>query len=832
MRVSSCTDFYHPYEPYDIQLELMRCIYDLLNEGKKLAILESPTGTGKTLSLICSVVTWLRDNKADLIVGLNQVGPEKNSSDDDDSDDDADEPDWVNDAYKSSALESKLQDISDYEHYLDKMESKTKNSNSIEQYQTRKKRKNLKHINVSIDDNDFVPENYTSDSEDIDIKSNRASQLRDEVSDLLAKLDSKKNGRLQGSPVDFHNPVKIFFASRTHSQLNQFASQLGLPNFPSSFQKYNVPKERLKYLPLASRRQLCVNPSVNKLKSAEAINDACAELLRSKKGCSFYKSPSNDTNSRLYKSFQDETFVTIHDIEDLAQIGETLQICPFYASRSALSNAEIVTLPYQYLLSESTRESLSIDVSNSIVIIDEAHNLLDTINSIHSAEVSLTDLLSCNKGLNIYYNKFKTRLNPGNRVNLMKLIRLLNVLTDFIQTNYKKGGQKIDPNSIFANTNADTLNIHRINKYIKKSKIAFKIDSFIQAYFTGKKSDGTNGIFSELPSSQPLLFKVLSFISCLSNPAGEGQFFFEKGNSIKYMLLEPGKPFQSILDKSRCVILAGGTMQPVSEILDNISSSIPENEITVFSCDHVIPNKNLETFIISDSQFEFTFEKREQPTLISDLFHFYDKLSQAVPFSGGIVGFFPSYQYLEDVINKWKKAGLFRKLENRREVFYESRGGQDPLPNYSGCIAKGKGAILFAVVGGKLSEGINFQDDLCRAVVMVGLPFPNVFSGELLVKKRHLENKITSNGGSKGDASKAVKSFYETICMKAVNQSIGRAIRHANDFALIYLLDRRYQNRNIKEKLSHWVERRIQPEGKVDNIMIATRKFFSGHNTS
>ena len=45
-------------------------------------------------------------------------------------------------------------------------------------------------------------------------------------------------------------------------------------------------------------------------------------------------------------------------------------------------------LPYNTLLHKSTRDAVGIKLKDSVIIVDEAHNLIDTINTLHSVEIS------------------------------------------------------------------------------------------------------------------------------------------------------------------------------------------------------------------------------------------------------------------------------------------------------------------------------------------------------------------------------------------------------------------------------------------------------------
>lgn len=221
-------------------------------------------------------------------------------------------------------------------------------------------------------------------------------------------------------------------------------------------------------------------------------------------------------------------------------------------------------------------------------------------------------------------------------------------------------------------------------------------------------------------------------------------------------------------------------------------------------------------------------------------------LSLTIP--DGLVVFFPSYAYLAHVVSRWKlpphssspnRKTIYDALAVQKPIFAESKDTSvdDLLRAYSQAISSGhgRGALLLAVIGGSLSEGINFSDALGRGIVVVGLPFPNNQSAEWRAKLAHIERSATARseagpkeGGSAQDAKTASAAFYLNATMRAVNQSIGRAIRHRGDYAAIVLVDRRYGTGRIQEKLPRWIRESVRESRGFKEAVGEVEGFFAG----
>ena len=731
-------DFSFPFEAYPIQNEFMSGIHQCLDDDC-VGFFESPTGTGKTLSIICGTLSWLEKNK-----------------------------------FKKLELkEADTKDLDPLDSHLLKMKMQEKSGEQDKQLEQRERllkeimksgSRNVRHTKRlkskeegKKEDNNFLLQDETSMNFDV-------SSSEEEHGEEEKNVFGEDNGS-----------IKVYYTSRTHSQLSQFCAELKKTKFYTgkpSLQRREDMSEKLELFStsLSSRAQLCVVDSVRTLSSQSAINDACQLKREDKGGCECNKKD-------LVKSMALECMGEgIIDIEELFKKGMRDRTCSYYTSRLMMQQCDLVTLPYQMLFHESTRRSLNLSLENCVVIVDEAHNLVDSINQIHSSSITENIVQEASNQLNAYLERYKARLSSQNTIFLLKIQSLLTGLSKLLRQD--RDDALISVNQFMFDINCDNLNLFELSTKIKDSKISNKLRGFCNF----EKRENPNSFYG-----------VTHFIDSLTNVEGDGRILLKKNKQIDFILLSPEAIVQSFAKQCKSLILCGGTLSPMKTFKTQLFNDEPL-KFRYFSYDHVIPPSNLLCVSLgsgpSEACFNFTFAQRKDEKMQRDLIATLQNLRRVCS-KGGIVCFFPSYAFQNEFYEFTKKQGSSEKFG---KLFVSSnKSDGNVFDNYSKEILNKSGqAMLWSVVGGSLSEGINFSDNLCRIVVMIGVPYPNANDVVLMEKAKRL-------GGS---------NYIESLAIRALNQSIGRAIRHINDYSAIVLLDNRYTVENgIVSNIPSWMKK-------------------------
>ncbi|XP_034032472.1 ATP-dependent DNA helicase DDX11 [Thalassophryne amazonica] len=875
--------FPFPYQPYTIQEQFMKALYSALDQGK-VGIFESPTGTGKSLSLICGALSWLSDyeeRRKQEAAALLQEGEAALSASPAESS--SAEPDWITDFVQKKAERDLVSKMKEDDLKRKKRAERLEMIRSNVQLKYTLKRK-------SCEEDEAFKLLQLSKKEQAEVSGDPEEEELI-VAEYKSDDETENTSRLCGADDDEEDLVedhvtKIYYCSRTHSQLAQFVHEV---------QKSPFSKD-ISVVTLGSRQNLCIHEDVRHLGSIQRINDRCLEMqknkhekqhqeedVKRKRGptkavCPYYKVSA-------LQQMRDEVLGTVHDIERLLKLGQETHACPYYATRLAVPPAQLVVLPYQMVLHEATRRACGVQLEGQVLIIDEAHNLSDTLSCIHSAELCGAQLCRTHSQLSQYADRYKSRLKAKNVMYIKQILFVIEGLVCVLggkvgqnpQSQTTEPGTKmLTINDFLFKAQIDNINLFKLQRYFEKSMISRKLGGFMEKYSgsgvtphtltssnkENRRTEGLNRYLQTLQSSHATaqvssvdqkgsveaqkmlvaspMMQVESFFLALTNANKDGRVVLHKQgtlseSSVRFLLLNPAVHFAQVLKECRAVIIAGGTMQPVSDFKQELlfSAGVSEERIVEFSCGHVIPPENILPIVLcsgpSGQELDFTFQHRDSPKMMDETGRILSNICNVVP--GGVVCFFPSYEYSRRVISHWEGSGALTRLASKKKIFQEPKKANQVdqvLSEFSRCIQRCAadrggltGAILFSVVGGKMSEGINFSDDLGRCVVMVGMPYPNIKSLELQEKMSYLDKHLPhSVGRSPGQA------LIENLCMKAVNQSIGRAIRHRGDYSSIILCDRRYARLATLAKLPNWIRAHTSTCTTFGSAFDALRKFF------
>lgn len=500
-----------------------------------------------------------------------------------------------------------------------------------------------------------------------------------------------------------------------------------------------------------------------------------------------------------------------------------------------------------------------------------------------------------------YFERFRNLLGPGNRRYIQTLLVLCRAFLKCLCTekddSYTDPSQDIEKaskgnfafcsstgiNDFLFSLNVDNINLIKLLQYLKESNIMHKVSAYGDKVSISKNSLVPKGTVecgedgSSLSGFQALADMLLS----LTNKNGDGRIIIsrsrptssgQQGGYLKYVMLTGEKIFSEIVGQAHAVVLAGGTLQPIEETRERLFPQLSPNQLLFFSCNHIVPPDSILPVAVSrgpsGQSFDFSYGSRSSSKMIQELGLLICNLATAVP--EGIVVFFSSFDYEGMVYDAWKASGILERIIKKKRVFREPRKNTDVesvLKEYKEAIdtlstgtlkdnPTQSGALLLAVVGGKISEGINLSDGMGRCIVMVGLPYPSTSDIELIERVKFIDglrnlnsvkpsNLSVSNEINDGDVKAGFdilrrckhrgKQYYENLCMKAVNQSIGRAIRHINDYAAILLVDTRYAytSDSSKRSFSHpasklpeWIKGRLVSTDNYGQLHRMLHQFF------
>lgn len=587
--------------------------------------------------------------------------------------------------------------------------------------------------------------------------------------------------------------VKVIICSRTHRQLDQLVDQLRKTQY----------KPRMSIL--ASRSQYCISP---KLVDVYDKNTGCSDLVKSG-GCMHFTG-----KERLAKRVADRIF----DIEELKSEGRRCAGCPYYASRILNEEADVIFAPYNYLLDSRIRENTGIDLENSIVVIDEAHNIEDVCRS--SGSIELTSKL-----IEIVQNELLGAVKKSvllgdvklDFMNLMDLFRRLRENSEKVS----EFDRVLSSGSLRIRKGKDVKEELDLIGITKELSLKFK-----NSIYGIQKNEEAKSLLNI--STFHVLEGLDSVISAIHfSECDAYSFVFHKMNdenyrnamksrfSYNFWLLDAGYTFKAFVGRVKSLVLLSGTLTPFSSFSSELGHKFSHSVVAP----HLISRKQV---FISCIRRGHLSKELQGTYAVADTLPYLDQLSKIVVDTsskvkdhGGTLVFVPSYNFLEK---------LRKRIEgiNSMNLLVEPKSGSGNefdkvMKKYKEKITMKKGVILMCVYRGKASEGIDFRDSFARAVIAIGIPYPNLHDPQVELKKEFNDKYKSFNG----------RLWYETQAFRAVNQALGRAIRHRNDWGVIMLLDSRYSERRVQNQLSKWIVENIETYESYKECICDLEKFLS-----
>ncbi len=443
------------------------------------------------------------------------------------------------------------------------------------------------------------------------------------------------------------------------------------------------------------------------------------------------------------------------------------KVCPYEMSSLLAQNARLIIADYYHVLHPSIREAFfkrcNARLQDSIIIIDEAHNVPSRVRELMSVNIS-NYLIAAAK-------REAAEMHSG-------VLDVINAVDMALQELRAVLGQKQE-----MKIKKEEL-IKKIERRYDYRAVIAQLSFAAEKTKKEKKSSAIGAIAEFLEAWQ-------------GNDFGFARIFHheEKRFSISYRCLDPSIITTPFIAESYSTIAMSGTLSPVKMYGDLLG--FPQNTLLQEYKNPFLQENRLNLIIPQTS----TKYGQRNEIMFSRIAKIIAEIVNAVP--GNSIVFFPSYELRNEInVHFHTQCRKTSFLEDSSMTKAEREELLDAFKQY-----KNSGAVLLATVAGSFSEGIDLPGDLLKCVVIVGVPLgkPDLETEELIA---YYDTKF-GKGWDYG---------YLMPAMTRVIQSAGRCIRTEHDRGVIAFIDERFSWQNYFKlfpkdwdmKITGLYEQRIQ----------------------
>ncbi|MBI0584338.1 MAG: ATP-dependent DNA helicase [Methanomassiliicoccus sp.] len=550
------------------------------------------------------------------------------------------------------------------------------------------------------------------------------------------------------------NKKKVLYLTRTISQSDQVMKEL------RSISK----RQKVTGLPMLGRRKSCL--LIRTLEEFEdipphALSRICEErksrtLANQRGGCPHFADFLAIGEMSFLKYVSDE----LPTAAEFDRFCEKQGACPYEARKAIMPLVDVVAVPYVQILSKEIRsqlfDRLKLTMDDFVLIVDEAHNLIDAAREQESFEITMRDIEAA---------EAETKELGGPRLvagvdHGLLCETLRRTIDDAVRDQIPRGAYDAKLGRRFLEG---------------MLRISLKLDDEeLRAMCANMVNIGEDHVETRMEAGKEPSSATLRLGTLLGRwfSAEESRFVkmvtSDDLGGLRASCLDPQET-TLFLREVRGAVHMSGTLQPLKQYAD-ILELPADRELRTFPSPFPPGNRLV---LYSEDLCPGQREMREDPSMKERIEDHVVRICQAT--DRNTMVFFRSYEMLRSM-----RPRIEQLVD--RPLYWEESGSSRKLASSIQAFKKGRGGAFFTVMGGKVAEGLDFPGQELDVAVIVGLPYPppSLLLDEL--KQRYDRKYGHGRGWEYASAVPAVRK---------VQQAVGRLIRTETDRGVAIILDNR-----------------------------------------